>query len=207
MTVAQWVQTHPRESVVRTLGVLFNAGVGALLVGLAAYGPLRADSTGVIVLAAAGAIAYGGLWFGQQRMTDSGREQVARRWRRGLIVLPFLFVLIIVALSALQLYRVGQIMMPTQDRVAGFERLWSAMNTAYPYFDTKGIDWGAVHDRYRPQVEADETDGEYYTVIAQMLGSLDDGHTYLVRPFQQRRYNFAGVIQTDDGVRTTTIKI
>jgi carboxyl-terminal processing protease len=95
-----------------------------------------------------------------------------------------------VAAALVPLYRIGVILPPTGNRGANFERLWRAMDYAYPYFEEKGIDWHALRDRYYPQAAEAESDGDYWRVVARMLAELNDGHTGLLSPSVRsgRRY-------------------
>lgn len=72
--------------------------------------------------------------------------------------------------------------MLSQNRVIGFERLWSAIDRAYPYFEEKEIDWDAVYDIYAPQIRETKTDGEYYELISSMMTHLEDAHSQLQVP-------------------------
>ena len=73
-----------------------------------------------------------------------------------------------------------------------FEEVWTVFNTNYPYFSTKGIDWDAVHEIYRPQVTEQTTDEELFGILSSMLGLLNDGHVNLSNG--QARFN-AGVTE------------
>jgi len=103
--------------------------------------------------------------------------------------------------ALIPLYRTGFFPPLNQDRTANFERLWRAVDAHYPYFAQKGVDWDAIHDRYRPQIEAAESDEAYFALIADMLAELNDAHTGLIAPnaFYGRLY-FGTAKWLDDGV-------
>src|SRR5947208_8250723 len=74
----------------------------------------------------------------------------------------------------------------TKDRVDIFETVWKTINE--DYYDPKfnGIDWAAVHQRYRPRVEGANDDSEFHSVINRMLLELQDLHTSFVAPVKAR---------------------
>jgi len=49
-----------------------------------------------------------------------------------------------------------------KERVEVFEEVWKAINEKY--YDPKfnGVDWNAVHERYRPLVDTVKNDTEFY---------------------------------------------
>ena len=57
-----------------------------------------------------------------------------------------------------------------------FEALWTILDEHYCFFDEKGIDWDAVHDRYAPRVADGMTPEELVRVCSDMLDALRDGH-------------------------------
>lgn len=73
--------------------------------------------------------------------------------------------------------------------IGNFEALWEIIDTKYCYIDKKNIDWQAIGDYYRPQVEAlDNNDyWELFDLLASMLDSLCDGHVNLYSDFDISR--------------------
>jgi len=71
---------------------------------------------------------------------------------------------------------------PAADSVAVFEHLWSSFQKDYGPFEERNIDWAATYAQFRPQVNATTTSEELYTVLTQMLATLDDGHVNLITP-------------------------
>lgn len=62
--------------------------------------------------------------------------------------------------------------------VADFESAWQIVNTVYPFFQFKHINWDSLRTVFHPQAEAakgDEIDG----VLFNMLKELKDGHVRL----------------------------
>lgn len=85
-----------------------------------------------------------------------------------------------------------------KDRIEAFEQVWKAVNEKYydPLFN--GVDWKAIHERYRPRVDAVKTDEEFYALLTQMVRELHDSHTRFNSPTErqnrkQRQGTSAGV--------------
>lgn len=74
-----------------------------------------------------------------------------------------------------------------KDHIEVFETVWKTINDEY--YDPKfnGVDWAAIHDRYRPRVDTIKDDSEFYAVINQMLLELQDLHTSFVAPGEGTR--------------------
>ncbi len=71
---------------------------------------------------------------------------------------------------------------PENNPEALFETLWTTFQTDYAPFEQRNVDWNEQYQIYRPQVNANTTDDELYTIFTQMLRSLNDGHVSLVTP-------------------------
>lgn len=71
---------------------------------------------------------------------------------------------------------------PDNDPEAIFENLWQTFNEEYAPFEERNVDWDALHNQYRPRVNSQTTDDELYTILTQMLATLDDGHVNLTTP-------------------------
>jgi len=69
-----------------------------------------------------------------------------------------------------------------------FEQLWTILDEHYCFFEEKGIDWQAVHDKYSPQIGDEMTPAELFDICSEMLGELRDGHTNLSAPFNTFYY-------------------
>ena len=70
----------------------------------------------------------------------------------------------------------------SKERVEVFEEVWKAINEKY--YDPKfnGVDWGAVHERYRPLVDTVKSEAEFYDLLNQMAGELREAHTRVFAP-------------------------
>ena len=76
---------------------------------------------------------------------------------------------------------------PEQSPTAVFDYLWQRVDRQYALFDVKGIDWDSVRNRYAPQVSDDISDDSLFRVLANMLGTLKDGHVNVMSPFDVSR--------------------
>lgn len=195
MSEIAWGRSHCLSTVGRSGWLLLNTvllAAGGVALG---WGPLAAPMPVIVALGLAGALlgARIGRW---------SRPRARRRivWMgHGVIVL-------IVALAALiPLYRIGMIAPPGESYGANFQRLWRALDYAYPYFELKGVDPDALYATYAPQAATAASDGDYWRVVAAMLAEFDDGHTGLLSPSVRsgRRYfatcrDIGGAIVVDE---------
>lgn len=69
--------------------------------------------------------------------------------------------------------------------LGNFQVLWQTLDEKYCFFDEKKVDWDSVYQVYRPKVEAINNDDEraLFSVFADMLNTLNDGHVNLYTPF------------------------
>lgn len=72
---------------------------------------------------------------------------------------------------------------PADNPVENFELLWREVDAKYTLFEFKNIDWQAVYQKYRPQVNEKTTDEALFNVLSAMLNELKDGHVSLIAPF------------------------
>lgn len=71
-------------------------------------------------------------------------------------------------------------MMARQLRV--FTDLWEVVRDVYVYPDFNGLDWDAVHRRYRAQIEAGMDDEGFYQAMREMIDELGDDHSGFYSP-------------------------
>ena len=76
----------------------------------------------------------------------------------------------------------------SKDRIEAFEEVWRTVYEKYYDPSFKGIDWRAVHERYRPLVDRATSDEEFYTLLKRMVGELRDAHTRFHTPEERREY-------------------
>lgn len=76
----------------------------------------------------------------------------------------------------------------TADPRENFEALWKLIDENYCFFDYKGIDWEAVHDKYSPMIADSMSRYELFNILEQLLAELKDGHTNLITAFNTSRF-------------------
>lgn len=75
------------------------------------------------------------------------------------------------------------------DPVVVFETLWKTVDKGYSFFEYKNIDWNAVYQTYRPQVNSNMSERDLFTVCSDMLRVLKDGHVNLRAGFSTSYYH------------------
>jgi carboxyl-terminal processing protease len=70
----------------------------------------------------------------------------------------------------------------TARRLATFQTVWTIVNEKFYDPEFNGVDWAAVRARYRPRVEAAESEVAFYTLLNSMLGELHSSHFALIPP-------------------------
>ncbi len=75
------------------------------------------------------------------------------------------------------------------SNTASFDYLWEECRDKYAFFEYKGIDWEAVYQEYRPQVNDNITQDSLFNVMWAMLNELRDGHVNLIAAFNVSRFN------------------
>lgn len=72
------------------------------------------------------------------------------------------------------------------------EALWKIINERYCFFDYKqqeyGLDWDAVHEKYKVRVNDKMTSAQLFEVMGDMLAELRDGHVNLYTSADYARY-------------------
>jgi carboxyl-terminal processing protease len=71
---------------------------------------------------------------------------------------------------------------PVNNPEAVFENLWTTFNEEYAPFEERNVKWDEMYDLYRSMVRSNTTDAELFTILSQMLATLDDGHVSLMAP-------------------------
>lgn len=74
------------------------------------------------------------------------------------------------------------------DPVGNFDALWTIVDEHYCFFKEKNVDWQEVYTRYRPHVHNKMNSRQLFTVCADMLAELRDGHTNLSSGFNTSYY-------------------
>lgn len=58
-----------------------------------------------------------------------------------------------------------------------FEQFWKGFDKYYPEFEANNINWDSIYTTYRPQVTANTTSEQLFTVFKNMLNVLKDRHS------------------------------
>lgn len=74
------------------------------------------------------------------------------------------------------------------NALGNFEALWTILDEHYCFFEEKGVDWDAVHDKYVRKIGTEMTSEELFDVCADMLDELRDGHVNLSASFNTSYY-------------------
>jgi hypothetical protein len=98
-----------------------------------------------------------------------------------------LLVLVCVAQAACE----GLIVSPAESNqnVDDFEATWAWVDSVYPAFDIKQIDWPGVYADYRPRAEQAQGD-DFFQVLNDMLVELEDPHLYYATKGGARFYPY-----------------
>jgi len=73
-----------------------------------------------------------------------------------------------------------------------FEALWKIIDEHYCFFNYKqheyGLDWQAVHDKYKMRINSGMSKSQLFEVLGDMLSELRDGHVNLTAAHDMARY-------------------
>ncbi len=76
---------------------------------------------------------------------------------------------------------------PVAEPMAVFDHLWTDINNRYSYLEVKNINWDSIGAVYRNRITAGMDDKELFSVLAEMLFNLEDGHVNLLSKFNRSR--------------------
>jgi hypothetical protein len=97
-----------------------------------------------------------------------------------------LFVMLIIIVSCEKAFFKKEI--NSTDPYTNFEYLWNECRDKYSYFEYKQIDWDQIYAEYEPKISEDMSQDALFTVLADMLNELKDGHVNLISRFNVSRY-------------------
>ncbi|MBN2521003.1 MAG: S41 family peptidase [Bacteroidales bacterium] len=60
-----------------------------------------------------------------------------------------------------------------------FEICWKEADLQYSYFTYRNIDWDNIYDKYKPEVHAEISEYQLFSILSNMLNELKDGHVNL----------------------------
>jgi hypothetical protein len=88
---------------------------------------------------------------------------------------------------------------PANTPGKNFDLLWREYDRLYGLFEVKELDWPAVYGQYRPLVTPGMSEDAFFDVASRMLGELNDGHVWLLKPGPgYRRYDSGPQYPTGD---------
>lgn len=68
---------------------------------------------------------------------------------------------------------------PDDTLVENFEVFWREFDRHYAFFELKGIDWDSVYAEHRPKVNGFTNSGQLFSLLEEIIISLEDGHVNL----------------------------
>lgn len=80
----------------------------------------------------------------------------------------------------------GSASLSAKDRIDVFDDIWEIVNQKYYDSTFNGVNWRAVRERYRPQVDRVDSDEDFYGLLKRMVGELHDAHTRFSTPAERR---------------------
>ncbi len=76
--------------------------------------------------------------------------------------------------------------------MGNYDALWSIIDERYCFFEQArqqhGLDWDDVYHKYKPQVQAAESNAELFDIYGNMLRELKDGHVNLTSDYGTTYY-------------------
>lgn len=76
----------------------------------------------------------------------------------------------------------------TADPEQNFEVFWQTFEENSALFNLTKVDWKALYEKFRPQVTANTTDDELFSILSALVAPLNDGHTSIVDPLTERSF-------------------
>lgn len=177
------------RNILKVFTVIINLILGFILGWLLFFGFFNLNEWFIIVLGGALiALFHAGIWF---QIFFSKKNQ--KRLMQVMIAFQIAIGLFIGGLYFSQRLLYQNQPMIKANYVDNFKKLWTAMDQSYPYFSLKEVNWEEIYEEYSPRIAEVQEDQEFYEVIAEMLGELNDAHTNIVYPYMGKRM-FATVI-------------
>ncbi len=73
--------------------------------------------------------------------------------------------------------------LPENERVLLFNKVWNTVVEHYLYPDFHGVDWTKLRTEYEPKIKAAQSAEEYYGLISDMVEQLKDDHSSYLSPW------------------------
>lgn len=88
---------------------------------------------------------------------------------------------------------------PVNTPESNFEVLWQEFDQMYGLFAVQNIDWSDLKQKYRAQIKPGMSDNELFDVLSGLLGELNNGHLWLLKPGPDyRRYDSGPAYPLDE---------
>jgi carboxyl-terminal processing protease len=92
-------------------------------------------------------------------------------------------------------------LIPLETQLSIFENIWSIVNDTYVYPDFNGVDWNAIHQKYRRLIFAGMTNSQFYLAMSELITRLGDDHSQFLNPQEvakqeaelQGTYDYVGI--------------
>lgn len=88
-------------------------------------------------------------------------------------------------------------------RLKTFEKVWTTVNEKHFDPDFGGVNWKKIGESYKPKALAAATDEEFYVILQEMLGELNQSHFGIYPPNQQ--ISVTGFGEADIGIEIQII--
>ncbi len=70
----------------------------------------------------------------------------------------------------------------SKERSEVFQQVWESVRDYHVDPKLGGVDWKAIREKYRPQVEKVQQDRELWALLEDMVSELNDPHTWVLSP-------------------------
>ena len=187
-----WIRNHPVRAVSKTVITLMLAVLGGYLgfqlaqPPMFVVGPIAQGLFTILGAALPCTIGMLLMW-----LEVRGRLSLAARIRRVLLLAVAALGVVFGVIAGYQAYLYGMVPPIGTDYLATYDRLWSALDRAYPYFEQKELDRDELYSHYRTFVAEAEKPETFHRVVGEMLLSFHDTHTGLLQPPKEARCCFA----------------
>jgi len=88
-----------------------------------------------------------------------------------------------------------------------FESAWSHIDSIYPLFDFKNIDWDSIRTVYTVRIEQSDND-DFFAVLMDLIGELKDGHAnvYTESGLKFRPYTPSRLLRDEEAFDTNVVR-
>ena len=77
---------------------------------------------------------------------------------------------------------------PANSPVQNYEYLWTDIHDRYSFLEYKNLNWDSLHKVFSERIQDGMSEEELFSVLADMMNTLRDGHANLVSPFNTSVY-------------------